>query len=57
MYTCVDCINLLVRLYGIRIIGGIPKDRKMIRCDRYNCCAACLMDWMNEKYNGGNQNE
>lgn len=56
MYDILLTISNNCDLCVIRIIGGIPANRKMVRCDRYNCCAACLADWMNEKYNGGEQN-
>lgn len=57
MYDLLLTISNNCDLCVIRMIGEIPRYTKMVRCDRYKCCAACLMDWMNEKYDGGNHNE
>ncbi len=56
LYDLLFTISNNCDLCIIRLIGGIPAHRKLTRCDRYTSCAECLADWMNEKYNGGEQN-
>lgn len=53
MYDILLTISNNCDLCVIHIIGGIPANRKMVRCVNYESCAECLANWMNEKYNGG----